>query len=54
MAPHREGSLPKKQTAWLYVALANEEELVAEEDLLVTDIRVGEPPPDPDYDKTQK
>ena len=33
-----------KQSAWLYVALANEEELVAE-DLLVTDIRVGEPPP---------
>lgn len=33
-----------KQSAWLYVALANEEELVAV-DLLVTDIRVGEPPP---------
>lgn len=33
-----------KQSAWLYVALANEEELVPE-DLLVTDVRVGEPPP---------
>ena len=33
-----------QQTAWLYVALANEEEL-AEEDLLLMDIRVGEPPP---------
>ena len=33
-----------KQSAWLYVALANEKELVAE-DLLVTDIRVGEAPP---------
>lgn len=33
-----------EHSAWLYVALANEEELVAE-DLLVTDIRVGEPPP---------
>ena len=33
-----------KQSAWLYIALANEKELVAE-DLLVTDIRVGEPPP---------
>lgn len=33
------------QSAWLYVALANEKELVAE-DLLVIDIRVGESPPD--------
>ena len=33
-----------KQSAWLYVALANETELVAE-DLLVTDIRVVESPP---------
>jgi hypothetical protein len=32
-----------QQSAWLYVALANEEDLVAE-DLLVVDIRVGEPP----------
>ena len=30
-----------QQSAWLYVALANEEELVAE-DLLVMDIRVDE------------
>jgi hypothetical protein len=35
-----------QQSAWLYVALANEEELVAE-DLLVMDIRVGEPPSNP-------
>lgn len=33
-----------EQRAWLYLALTNEEELVAE-DLLVTDIKVGEPPP---------
>lgn len=33
------------QRAWLYVALANEKELV-DEDLLVTDIRVGESQPD--------
>ncbi|KAF2866021.1 Metallo-dependent phosphatase-like protein [Massariosphaeria phaeospora] len=32
------------QSAWLYVALANEEKL-APEDLVVVDIRVGEPPP---------
>jgi hypothetical protein len=32
-----------QQTAWLYVALANEEELGAE-DLVVTDIRLGERP----------
>jgi Calcineurin-like phosphoesterase len=38
-----------QQSAWLYVALANEEELVAE-DLLVIDIRVGEPPPNPSSD----
>ena len=31
-------------SAWLYVALANEEGLTAD-DILVTDIRVGEPPP---------
>ena len=37
-----------QQCAWLYVALANEEELVAE-DLLVTDIRVGEPNPSSDH-----
>ena len=36
----------QRQSAWLYVALANEEDLVAE-DLLVMDIRVGEPPPNP-------
>ncbi|MCJ1379608.1 purple acid phosphatase [Xylographa soralifera] len=35
-----------QQSAWLYVALANEEELTAE-DLLVVDIRVGESPPHP-------
>jgi len=33
----------------LYVALENKEELVAE-DLVVTDIRVGEPPPNPSSD----
>ncbi|KAK2805976.1 hypothetical protein FQN50_005991 [Emmonsiellopsis sp. PD_5] len=33
-----------EQSAWVYVALANEEELAAE-DLVVADIRVGEPPP---------
>lgn len=33
------------RTAWLYVALKNEEELVPE-DLLVMDITVGEPPPE--------
>ena len=38
-----------KQSAWLYVALANEEELVAE-DLLVTDIRVRKLPPNPSLD----
>lgn len=32
-----------QQSAWLYVALANEE-ILAAEDLLVMDIRVGEPP----------
>jgi hypothetical protein len=32
------------QSAWLYVALANEDELTPG-DLLVTNIRVGEPPP---------
>jgi hypothetical protein len=36
-----------RQSAWLYVALANEEELAAGEDLLVMDIRVGELPPNP-------
>jgi hypothetical protein len=35
-----------QQSAWLYVALVNEEELAAE-DLLVMDIRVGEQPPNP-------
>ncbi|KAK4232971.1 Metallo-dependent phosphatase [Achaetomium macrosporum] len=35
-----------QQSAWLYVALANEEELAAE-DLVVMDIRVGDPPPNP-------
>ncbi|KAI1370103.1 Metallo-dependent phosphatase-like protein [Hypoxylon crocopeplum] len=34
------------QSAWLYVALANEEKLTAE-DLLVIDIMVGEPPSNP-------
>jgi hypothetical protein len=33
-----------RQTAWLYVALKDEKEL-EEGDFLVTDIRVGEPPP---------
>lgn len=37
-----------QQRAWLYVALANKEELVAE-DLLVMDIRVGEPNPSLDH-----
>ena len=35
-----------ERTAWLYIALANEEELTAE-DLLVIDIRVGDSPPNP-------
>lgn len=35
-----------QHSAWLYIALANEEELTAE-DLLVIDIRVGDPPPNP-------
>lgn len=35
-----------QQSAWLYVALADEEELSAE-DLLVMDIRAGDPPPSP-------
>jgi hypothetical protein len=35
-----------QQSAWLYVALANEKELVVG-DLLVVDIRVGEPPSNP-------
>ncbi|KAF2632353.1 Metallo-dependent phosphatase [Macroventuria anomochaeta] len=35
-----------QQSAWLYVALVSEEELAAE-DLLVMDIRVGELPPNP-------
>lgn len=35
-----------EQKAWLWVALANEEELAAE-DLVVVDISVGEPPPNP-------
>ncbi|KAF1912130.1 Metallo-dependent phosphatase-like protein [Ampelomyces quisqualis] len=33
-----------KQSAWLYVVLANEEDLLAE-DLLLVDVRVQEPPP---------
>ncbi|KAK0713404.1 Metallo-dependent phosphatase-like protein [Lasiosphaeria miniovina] len=33
-----------QQSAWLYVALANEEEL-ADGDLVVVDIKVGDPPP---------
>lgn len=40
-----------KQSAWLYVALANEEELV-DENLLVMDIRVGEPSPNPSSDRS--
>jgi hypothetical protein len=36
-----------RQSAWLYIALANKEELTAGEDLLVMDIRVGELPPNP-------
>jgi hypothetical protein len=35
-----------QQSAWLYVALANEEKLAAE-DLVVMDISVGQPPPNP-------
>lgn len=35
-----------QQSAWLYVAVANEED-VAAEDLVVMDVRVGEPPPNP-------
>jgi hypothetical protein len=38
-----------QKSAWLYVALANEEELLAG-DLVVTDIRVGERPPNPSSD----
>ncbi|WQF76998.1 Putative calcineurin-like phosphoesterase domain, ApaH type, metallo-dependent phosphatase [Colletotrichum destructivum] len=38
-----------QERAWLYVRLANEEELAAE-DLLVMDIRVGDPPPRPSSD----
>ena len=38
-----------QQSAWLYVAIANEEELAAE-DLLVMDIRVGEPPSNPGWE----
>ncbi|KAF2726849.1 Metallo-dependent phosphatase [Polyplosphaeria fusca] len=38
-----------QQSAWLYVALANEEELTAE-DLLVMDIKVGESPHNPSFD----
>ncbi|KAK8092716.1 Phosphatase DCR2 [Apiospora kogelbergensis] len=34
------------QSAWLYVAVANKEELAAE-DLLVVDISVGDPPTNP-------
>jgi hypothetical protein len=40
-----------QQSAWLYVALANEEEFVAE-DLLVMDVRIGEPPPSPSSDQS--
>ena len=36
-----------QQRAWLYVALANEEELVVAEDLVVENISVGEQPPNP-------
>jgi hypothetical protein len=35
-----------QQSAWLYVALANEEGLAAE-DLVVMDVRFGDPPPNP-------
>ena len=35
-----------QQSAWLYVALASEEE-IATEDLVVMDISVGDPPPNP-------
>ena len=38
-----------QQSAWLYVALVSEEELTAE-DLLVMDIRVGEPSANPSSD----
>jgi hypothetical protein len=36
-----------QQSAWLYVALANEKDLVEAKDLLVMDIRVDERPPNP-------
>jgi hypothetical protein len=38
-----------KQTAWLYQELADEKDLL-KEDLVVTDIRLGERPPDPSSD----
>ncbi|KAK4068500.1 hypothetical protein Purlil1_13796 [Purpureocillium lilacinum] len=39
-----------QQNAWLYVALAREEELAAEDLLVVMDIRVGDRPPSPNSD----
>lgn len=40
-----------QQSAWLYVALANEKELVADDEL-VMDIRIGEQPPNPSSDRS--
>jgi Calcineurin-like phosphoesterase len=40
-----------QQSAWLYLALANDKELAAD-DLVVTDVRIGEQPPDPTLDLT--
>lgn len=39
-----------QQSAWLYVAIADEAELVLEEDMLVVNICVRERPPDPGSD----
>jgi hypothetical protein len=56
--PHRWHRIDKElylytaqQSAWLYVARAKEEELGAE-DLVVTNIRVGEPPPNSGLDRS--
>ncbi|KIW20354.1 hypothetical protein PV08_00929 [Exophiala spinifera] len=40
-----------QQSAWLYVALANEDDLAAE-DLLLVDIAIGEAPPHPSSDRS--
>ena len=44
-------SYASQQCAWLYVALAEETEL-KEGDLLVMDIKIGEPPPNPSSDSS--